>query len=51
MYDLRVNNENRQIHQSKLNIQNFEEKEMLMLNKLKDTMSRHDQAIKEFANV
>ena len=28
VYDLRVNNENRQIQQSKLNIQNFEEKEM-----------------------
>ena len=51
VYDLRVNNENRQIQQSKHNIQSYEEKEMQLLNKLKDTMSRHDQAINEFARV
>lgn len=51
VYDLRVDNEQRQIQQSKVNIKHFEDREMQLLSKLKDTMSRHDQAISEFAQV
>ena len=48
---MRVDNENRQIQQSKDNIKHWERKEMKMLNRLKDTMSRQDKALNDLNQI